>query len=161
MRGDGKLFVSELHVIESSDVLNADITTLALTTGGITIDSGGLVVRACSCWLGCVSLILKGHGHAHAQITSGGETIRGGGLTAYDRVYLESEQRNILALYIDATGGFTNSAMSITGAEVREAGSCLIVQSCTKELCPARVCCSVCCSVCCPCVGRHRPATSI
>lgn len=52
------------------------------------------------------------------QINQGGETVDAGGLSAYDRVYLESPSANILTLYVNATGTFNHSALLVNGTQV-------------------------------------------
>lgn len=45
IRGDGFLFLNSMDVVGSGEINSANMTSLTLLSGGITIENGGLVVR--------------------------------------------------------------------------------------------------------------------
>lgn len=44
LRGDGTLFIKQMFIAGDGEVNSANMTTLTLQTGGITVNAGGVVV---------------------------------------------------------------------------------------------------------------------
>lgn len=44
LRGDGLLFVDSLYISGEANITNGEFGSLEITTGGMTVETGGLVV---------------------------------------------------------------------------------------------------------------------
>jgi hypothetical protein len=120
LRGDGQLFAKSLQVSGTARLGRGKLGS-AVIASGVTVASGGLKVRPVTfslkilfCTKAAFMSMLS-----ISQILLGGETIKTGGLAVNDGgVVTKAPKGDLLAMYINATGTFTDSSLTIDGKQV-------------------------------------------